>query len=172
MIIINQLEEDDSYWVTSDDNPNGVELHFPEHVSEEKRIMISVAEFLGLDPETNLCMEDDSPGEPQLTKGCCLDDCCSIPHDKTLLKEQNRKPVILPSKTLAFYEDSFENTVIGAAYDLFGSCLREAGSSDHVDFNDFLDAVYDGDHHNEFKEIAYKLFREMGFDIESDGTSF
>lgn len=76
---------------------------------------------------------------------------------------------IINSKTLAGYEDEFETTVHEAAYELLLDCTN---GTPNISFNEFEEAVFDGDYHNQFKQIAYNLFEELGFIIQSDGTSF
>lgn len=73
------------------------------------------------------------------------------------------------SKTLAGYEDQFEAAVHEAAYELLLDCTD---GTPNISFNEFENAIFDGDFHNQFKQVAYNLFEELGYKIQSDGTCF
>jgi hypothetical protein len=76
---------------------------------------------------------------------------------------------IINSKTLAGYEDEFEQSVHDAAYELLLDCTD---GNPNISFNEFEQASFDSDTHNKIKQIVYDLFEELGYTIESDGTSF
>lgn len=56
--------EDGTVWVTSDLNPNGVEVHFEEVTPsrDERQFLYAIAEFLGFDPDSVLCFDDNYEG--------------------------------------------------------------------------------------------------------------
>lgn len=79
------------------------------------------------------------------------------------------KKVTLSSKTLAGIEDLFEEKLFEVAFDML---VIEADCGDEVEFDDFVNTCYDLDFHNEVKALCYKVFEELGYSVESDGTSF
>ena len=76
---------------------------------------------------------------------------------------------IINSKRLAGYEDEFETTVHNAAYELLLDCTD---GEPNISFEEFEQTIFDNDIHNTFKNVAYDLFRTLGYDIQSDGTCF
>lgn len=76
---------------------------------------------------------------------------------------------IINSKTLASYEDEFEHTVHQAAYELLLDCTE---GEPNISFSEFEAAIFDNDVHNQFKNVAYNFFEELGYTIQSDGTEF
>lgn len=84
------------------------------------------------------------------------------PHDDS-------KTIVLSSKTLAGYEDEFEDKLFHAAHDLLHDCTQGHGIPD---YDAFAQACLDSDLHNYVKTGFYDLFRALGFDIRSDGTDF
>lgn len=88
--------------------------------------------------------------------------------DERGIRDQ-KKSIILPSKTLAGYEDEFEDTLFHAAYDLLYDCTKGHGMPG---YNEFAQACLDSDLHNHVKSAFYDLYTALGFNIESDGTSF
>lgn len=79
------------------------------------------------------------------------------------------KTKIINSKKLAGFEDEFEATVHNAAYELLLDCTD---GEPNISFDEFETAIFDNDVHNTFKNVAYDLFRILGYDIQSDGTCF
>ena len=50
---------DNTIWVTSDENAIGRESTFVHIKNEEKRMMIALADFLGYEPASVLCFDDE-----------------------------------------------------------------------------------------------------------------
>lgn len=76
---------------------------------------------------------------------------------------------IINSKRLAGYEDEFEATVHNAAYELLLDCTD---GEPNISFEEFEQTIFDNDIHNTFKNVAYDLFRILGYNIQSDETCF
>ena len=51
--------DDGAIWVTSDENEIGTKNYFYKINDEDKQMMISLAEFLGYEPSSVLCFDDD-----------------------------------------------------------------------------------------------------------------
>lgn len=51
--------EDNTIWVTSDENGIGTETEFKSIKNEDKQMMIALAEFLGYEPSSVLCFDDE-----------------------------------------------------------------------------------------------------------------
>lgn len=51
--------EDNTVWVTSDENGIGTETAFKDIKDEDKQMMIALAEFLGYEPSNVLCFDDE-----------------------------------------------------------------------------------------------------------------
>lgn len=51
--------EDGSIWVTSDENEVGTESTFKEIKDEDQQMMIALADFLGYEPASVLCFDDE-----------------------------------------------------------------------------------------------------------------
>ena len=51
--------DDGTVWVTSDENEIGTESTFTDVVDEDKQMMIALANFLGYEPLSLLCFDDD-----------------------------------------------------------------------------------------------------------------
>ena len=51
--------DDGAIWVTSDENIVGTETTFSKIKDEDKQMMIALAEFLGYEPGSVLCFDDD-----------------------------------------------------------------------------------------------------------------
>jgi len=84
------------------------------------------------------------------------------PHDDS-------KTIVLSSKTLAGYEDEFEDKLFHAAHDLLHDCTQGHGIPD---YDAFAQACLNSDLHNYVKTGFYDLFSALGFNISSDGSSF
>jgi len=51
--------DDGAIWVTSDDNQIGTEVYFDEIANEDQQMMIALAEFLGYEPSSVLCFDNE-----------------------------------------------------------------------------------------------------------------
>ena len=51
--------DDGAIWVTSDENQIGTESTFNKITNEDKQMMIALAEFLGYEPASVLCFDDE-----------------------------------------------------------------------------------------------------------------
>lgn len=51
--------DDGAIWVTSDENPIGTESTFDKITNEDQQMMIALAEFLGYEPASLLCFDDE-----------------------------------------------------------------------------------------------------------------
>jgi hypothetical protein len=51
--------DDGAIWVTSDENEIGTESYFDSIQDEDKQMMIALANFLGYEPSSVLCFDDD-----------------------------------------------------------------------------------------------------------------
>lgn len=61
MVYINQIDEN-VLWVTSDEDPVGLEISFEPETDENERYMIALAEFLGYDAASVLAFESIDGG--------------------------------------------------------------------------------------------------------------
>lgn len=51
--------DDGAIWVTSDENEIGTESIFKDIKDEDKQMMIALADFLGYEPSSVLCFDDE-----------------------------------------------------------------------------------------------------------------
>lgn len=51
--------DDGAIWVTSDENQVGSESTFDKITNEDQQMMIALANFLGYEPASLLCFDDD-----------------------------------------------------------------------------------------------------------------
>lgn len=61
MIYINQIDEN-TLWVTSNEDAIGAEISFDPETDENERYMIALAEFLGYDAQSVLAFESIDGG--------------------------------------------------------------------------------------------------------------
>lgn len=52
--------DDNTIWVTSDENEIGSKSHFKAIQDEDKQMMIALANFLGYEPSSVLCFDDEN----------------------------------------------------------------------------------------------------------------
>ena len=52
--------EDNTIWVTSDENGIGSESTFKDIEDEDQQMLIALAEFLGYEPSSVLCFDNNS----------------------------------------------------------------------------------------------------------------
>ena len=54
--------EDNTIWVTSEENQIGTESAFKDIQADDKQMLIALAEFLGFEPAIVLCFDDEDWG--------------------------------------------------------------------------------------------------------------